>query len=55
MLFEVEFVTKTKGNFQTVYTAWIHALSVTECQLSAVEIAQGLNKDVHFFIQECTL
>jgi hypothetical protein len=53
MLFEVEFVTKENGHFQTIHTALIHALTVSECRRFASEIANQLGKgDIQFFISE---
>jgi hypothetical protein len=55
MLFEVEFVTKEKGYFETIHTALVHALSVSECRQIASEIANQLGKGgIQFFISEFT-
>jgi hypothetical protein len=53
MLFEVEFATKENGHFQTIHTALVYALSVSECRQIALEIADQLgNSDIQFFISE---
>jgi hypothetical protein len=51
MLFEVEFVTKENGYFETIHTALIYALTVTECRTIALEIAQQLG-GIQFSIKE---
>jgi hypothetical protein len=53
MLFEVEFATKENGYFETIHTALIHALTVSECRRIASEIADQLGKGgIQFFISE---
>jgi hypothetical protein len=53
MLFEIEFVTKEKDYFQTIHTALVHALSVSECRQIASEIACQLGTaGIEFFISE---
>ncbi|MGM7684668.1 hypothetical protein ACSVDA_21405 [Cytobacillus sp. Hm23] len=59
MLYEVDFSIKTKDNFDTIQTSFIHAGSVIECHLIACEIAERFNKNitgqVNIFIEECDL
>ncbi|NNU91845.1 hypothetical protein ETC01_00665 [Geobacillus sp. NFOSA3] len=53
MLFEVEFTIKENGSFQTIHTALVYALSVSECRQIASEIADQLGKGgIQFFISE---
>jgi hypothetical protein len=53
MLFEVEFATKENGYFETIHTALVYALSVSECRQIASEIANQLGTDgIRFFISE---
>ncbi|WP_199426941.1 hypothetical protein [Thermaerobacillus caldiproteolyticus] len=53
MLFEIEFATKENGHFQTIHTALVHALNVSECRQIASEIADQLGTvGIHFFITE---
>jgi hypothetical protein len=53
MLFEVEFATKENGYFETIHTALVYALSVSECRQIASEIADQLGKGgIQFFISE---
>lgn len=47
MLFEVEFTTKKNGYFETIHTALIHALTVSECRQIALEIADQLVFNPH--------
>jgi hypothetical protein len=54
MLYEVDFAIKVLGSFCTVHTAFIQAISVSECQAKAEEIRntlpQSRNHDVRIFI-----
>lgn len=43
MVYEVEFSTQENGEYETIHTAMIHALSVTECQGIADDIANSIN------------
>lgn len=53
MLFEVEFAEKKNGYFETIHTALIHALTVSECRQIAFEIADQLGKgDIQVFISD---
>jgi len=53
MLFEVEFAAKKNGYFETIHTALIHALTVSECRQIALEIAKQLGKgDIQVFISD---
>lgn len=54
MLYEVDFAIKVNGSFSTIYTAFVQALSVSECQFKAEEIRDSLpqarNHNVQIFI-----
>ncbi|BAD74796.1 hypothetical protein GK0511 [Geobacillus kaustophilus HTA426] len=53
MLFEVEFVVKENGHFETIQTALVYALTVTECRRIADEMASEFEVDgIQFFISE---
>ncbi|MED4922930.1 hypothetical protein P9743_01315 [Anoxybacillus geothermalis] len=53
MLFEVEFVVKENGHFETIQTALVYALTVTECRRIANEMASELEiGGIQFFISE---
>ncbi|QIZ66670.1 hypothetical protein [Geobacillus subterraneus] len=53
MLFEVEFVLKENGHFETIQTALIYALTVTECRRIADEMAYELEiGGIQYFISE---
>lgn len=53
MLFEVEFAAKKNGYFETIHTALIHALTVSECRQIALEIAEQIGKgDIQVFISD---
>lgn len=39
MIYEVDFTVQEDGQFETVQTALIHALNVTECRTIAEEMA----------------
>lgn len=55
MLYEVDFSIKISENFSTIHTAFIHALSVSECQGKAKTIRDTLPQmkehQVHIFIK----
>lgn len=54
MFYEVDFAIKVKGSFCTIHTAFIHAMSVSECQDKAEELRDTLphaqKNDVRIFI-----
>lgn len=57
MLFSVDFSIKVNGLFSTIYTALIHAISVSECMYKAERIKEEKlvefkNQQVHIFIEE---
>ncbi|MFD2442901.1 hypothetical protein ACFSO7_02775 [Bacillus sp. CGMCC 1.16607] len=54
MLFEVDFSIKIDGDFYTVHTELIPALSVSECKIMAENIKQDLRRihvqEIYIFI-----
>lgn len=55
MIYEVDFAIKLHGTFQTIYTAFIEAMSVSECQYKAEKIKENLpqdkTQDIRIFIE----
>ncbi|WP_235603700.1 MULTISPECIES: hypothetical protein [Parageobacillus] len=53
MLFEVEFVVKENSHFETIQTALIYALTLSECRRIANEMASEFKVDgIQYFISE---
>lgn len=56
MLFTVDFSIKVNGLFSTIYTAFIDALTVSECKQKAEYIKEKLPENkhhhVHVFIEQ---
>lgn len=56
MLYAVDFSIRVNESFSTIYTALIHAISVSECMGIAEEIKDTLPENkkqhVHIFIEE---
>lgn len=56
MIYYVDFAIKERGNFNTIYTALIDAISVSECQHKADEIInsqfKNIKNNIYIFIEE---
>jgi hypothetical protein len=46
-LYEIEFLTKTGDIFSTLHTAFVSAISVSECHVIAEEIKEDLSVPVN--------
>lgn len=59
MLYAVDFAIKLNGTFHTIHTAFIEAISVSECQHKAEEMREELpqakTQHIRIFIEECVL
>lgn len=55
MIYEVDFAIKINNTFQTIHTAFIEAISVSECQHKAETIKDKLphakTEDIRIFIE----
>lgn len=56
MLYSVDFTIRVNETFSTILTAFIHAMSVSECMALAEDIKQDLRESkkhqIHIFIEE---
>lgn len=56
MLYEVDFCVKIKGNFRTLHSAFLEAISVSECFQKATELANEIphlkNENVQIYISD---
>nr|WP_309099095.1 hypothetical protein [Fredinandcohnia onubensis] len=56
VLYEVDFCVKIKGNFRTLHSAFLEAISVSECFQKATdlvdEIPQLKNENVQIYISD---
>ncbi|TCJ05068.1 hypothetical protein [Cytobacillus praedii] len=56
MIYSVDFSIKINDRFSTIHTAFVYALSVSECRKSVKEIKNKLaasqKHDIHIFIEE---
>lgn len=56
VLYEVDFCVKIKGNFRTLHSAFLEAISISECFQKATELSNEIphlkNENVQIYISD---